>query len=137
MRRLLLPLGLLACTAAAQPLRDPMQPPAAPTPAAAPSATPTGTEEGAPAAAPRHLITVDGRRYLVEQGRRLGVGDRLGNARIEAIDDTGVLLHSGGRSLRLPLFGSAQWRPAAPASAAAPPPPDQPTPRPGRRGAAP
>ncbi len=115
----LLPLG--GTGQAAEPpraLRDPMQPP--PLARTAPAAT----AEGAAAApvSPRHLLVVDGRRYVVDGHRRRGVGDTLGDARIERIEDAAVVLRGPAGLQRLPLFGgvhkqAAPEQPVAPRSA--------------------
>ncbi len=107
--------ALAATGARAQPapMRDPMQPPAAARsergePGAAAGATTGPAAQAAPALVPpRHLITVGGRRFVVDNGRRFGVGDRLGDARIEAIDDSWVTVREAGVATRLPLYGSA------------------------------
>ena len=98
-------------------MRDPMQAPAAtraPDIVDAPPAAPTP---------PRQLIVVDGRRYVVEGTRRRGVGDLLGGARIERIDDAAVVVRQGQTTQRLPLFGKvvkqAVVDPEAAATAAA------------------
>ena len=94
-------------------MRDPMQAPAAtraPEIAdAAPAAPPT----------PRQLIVVDGRRYVVEGTRRRGVGDLLGGARIERIDDAAVVVRQGQTTQRLPLFGKVVKQAVADPDAAA------------------
>ena len=87
----------------APPPRDPMQPPAA-----AQTALRSNNADSAPAPAPitpRHLMTIGGRRYLIEGGRRLGVGDMLGGARIERIDDGAVWLREAGELRQVSLFG--------------------------------
>ena len=91
-------------------LRDPMQ---APQPAApAPTAAEAGGAE--PSRLPaRHLIVIEGCRYLVDRGRRLSVGDRLEGARIEAIDESAITLREAGALRRLPLYGSADKRTSA------------------------
>ena len=86
--------------------RDPMQPPAAARPPApAPSAPLAGQAAADGAWRPRYLIASDGKRWLVQNGRRHGVGDALGAARIERIDDDAVWLREAGRLTRVPLFG--------------------------------
>lgn len=129
---LALPLAVAALAAAAQapPLRDPMQPPVArrappgvaPRPAVAASAP-------APAPVVQHLYVVGKQRWVIQGGRKRGVGDLLGDARIERIEDSAVIVRRGGALLRLPLFGGVTKRPAAvealaaTASADAPDPP--------------
>lgn len=112
---------LVACAARAAepaPLRDPMQPPPGLRPAA-PAA------EGSPPAADfiaRHLMVVDGQRYVVDAGRRYAVGELLGSARIERIDDGSVWLREAGVLRRVSLYGGVAKR-AVPASEPAPKPP--------------
>ena len=98
------------------PLRDPMQ-----APAVAQSAARRDNSDGVSAPAqivPRHLMTIDGRRYLIDRGRRLGVGDMLGGARIERIDDAAVWLREAGELRQFSLFGGIAKRavPMAPES---------------------
>ena len=107
----------------APPLRDPMQPPPA---LQAPLRS--NSSDGAPAAVqitPRHLMTIGGRRYLIDGGRRLGVGDMLGSARIERIDDGAVWLREAGELRQVSLFGGIVKR--------ALPPPLNSTPSTGKR----
>jgi hypothetical protein len=88
--------------------RDPLQPP--------PAARPAPLAEGGSAAAavaPRHLMVVDGIRYVVDNGRRRKVGDSLGDARIERIDDSAVYVREAGTLQRLPLYGDVVKRPLA------------------------
>lgn len=92
--------------APAQALRDPTRPPevlGAPGPD---PATP-GTAQ-----ALRQLLVVDGRRYVVEGSRLRGVGDMLGAARIESIEDAAVVVRDAGGSRRLPLHAGVVKRPA-------------------------
>lgn len=90
--------------------RDPFEPPSGLQRA-------PGVAQAAPAAPPmpvvRHLVTVDGRRWVLDRGRRLGVGDRLGGMRIECIHDDGATVRDGaGRQHHLALFDRVQVRPA-------------------------
>ncbi len=78
---------------ATEPTRDPMQPPI--TSNTRSSTLPVGARHAPRADAPsmpRHLMVIDGQRYVIERGQRLGVGDRLGGARIERIGDGVVWL---------------------------------------------
>jgi hypothetical protein len=103
-----------AAAAPAQPLRDPMQPPpgfAAPAVAGPAAPRPAAAPEAAPLPAVRHLIVADGQRWVVDGGRRRGVGDRLGDARIERIEDTAVVVRQGGTLQRLPLFAGVVKQP--------------------------
>ncbi len=109
---------LMAASAGAQEgPRDPMQPP----PSLRPTAAPGGSApaDAAPAVA-RHLMVIDGVRYVIDKGRRRGVGDLLGGARIERIDDSAIVVRHGKQLQRLPLFAGVVKRPLAepvPASA--------------------
>jgi hypothetical protein len=87
-------------------LRDPLQLPASLRAAAAASAASGAATGDADAGAeqPQQLIFIKGRAYLVVQGRRLGVGDRWGEARILAIDEHAVTLSEAGVKRRLPLY---------------------------------
>lgn len=99
------------------PMRDPMRPPAA---AQAP-ATDAAVAAAAVEVTPRHLMLIDGRRYLIVAGRRLGVGDLLGTARIERIDDGSVWLREAGALRQVSLFGGIVKRALpAPESASRP-----------------
>ncbi len=67
-------------------------------------------------------MVIDGRRYLIVGGRRHAVGDTLGNARIEGLDDSSVWLREGGLLRQVSLFrGVAKRAVPAAASASAPP----------------
>jgi hypothetical protein len=101
--------------------RDPTLPPPA---LRAPSAPVAPAVRPEPPPAPRQLLTIDGRRYVVDRGRLRGVGDRLGDARIERIDDDAVHVRQGGTLLRLPMYATTVRREAAamPAAPSAPAP---------------
>ncbi len=92
------------------PARDPMQAPASV------QAAQRGASASAPARAdmtPRHVMLIEGRRYLLDRGRRLSVGDWLGTARIERIDDGAVWLREDGAVHQVSLFGGIVKRPVA------------------------
>jgi hypothetical protein len=84
------------------------------------------------------VMLIDGRRYVIDHGRRLGVGDLLGEARIERIDDGVVWLREGGVLRQVSLFGGIVKRAVAesesaasgPASRPASPPASKPALRP-------
>ena len=102
--------------------RDPMQAPSAP----AATRPDVGAFDAAASeskdAAVRHLMVIDGRRYVIEGGQRLSVGDRLGDARIERIDDGAVWLRDARGVRQVSLFGGIVKRPSLddePAQAAA------------------
>lgn len=135
------PVALVLAAAAlavvpAQPVaaaRDPFEPPARvrpppPGPAAKATAWPVI----------RHLVNANGRRWVLDHGRRLGPGDRLGGLRIECIHDDGITaVDAAGIRHRLPLFGRVQIRPAGAAATPRPfgcpgPTPQPPAPRPPR-----
>lgn len=98
----------LAGPAAAQhtPLRDPMQPPSAAV------AAPHAPASAPPAPAVRHLLAIGDKRWVIDGGRKFGVGDLLGSARIERIDDSAVIVRQGGVQQRLPLFAGITKQPS-------------------------
>jgi hypothetical protein len=73
----------------------------------------------------RHLLVVDGRRYVMEGNRRRGVGDLLGDARIERIEDAAVIVRGATGPQRLPLFGGVVKQAAAEPGAATTARPDR------------
>lgn len=93
----------LACVAGSSALaevsarRDPTQPPAS-------GAQPASVPDPADGFRPEQVVTVDGRRYLVVQGRRYGVGDTVRGARIERLDENEVWLRTGQGLRRLPMY---------------------------------
>lgn len=95
--------------------RDPFEPPAA---AGRPAAGHLGPTPQPPAATPevRHLVQIDGRRYVLDGARRHGVGDLFGEARIECITDAGVVVRDGGALRLLPLFKGVQLHRSDPPS---------------------
>ncbi|RVU44428.1 hypothetical protein [Rubrivivax rivuli] len=112
--------------------RDPLQPPPEAR-ATASDATPGASANAGTPASPRQLMSVDGRRYVVFGTRRHGVGELLGSARIERIDDSAVWVREGGTLTRLPVHGPVRRVPAiedaasaAAASASAAPAPQRP-----------
>ncbi len=100
-----------------QTLRDPTEIPAA---AQAPTEASSTSEDDRPHA-PRHIVIVDHRAYLIEGGRRLGVGDTFGRDRIERIDADAVWLRDATGLRRVPLYAGVTKRavPEAASSAAA------------------
>ena len=113
--------GALAGEPAAPP-RDPMRPVLVAPPALGPR---SGAVSGdaRPTVTARHLMVVDGRPYVIEAGRRRAVGDMLGTSRIEKIEDSAVIVRTGGGSLqRLPLFaGVTKLAPTDPSPTAVSP----------------
>lgn len=124
-----LPLAAILTTAAlpaaaqnAPALRDPMVPPLS---IARPAANP-GVLDAAPEPppTPQQLLTVNGKRYVVDGRRRLGVGDALGGTRIERITDSAIWVRDGRTVTRLPFYGSVTKRTVVdtpPAAAPVPP----------------
>jgi hypothetical protein len=115
----LLAAGAAPCADGVQTMRDPMLPPAA-------LHLPLhGDAALVPAAEPiavRHLLLIGGRRYVVDAGQRYAVGDTLGGARIERIDDTSVWLRQADGLRQVSLYGGIVKRAAVePAAAAAAP----------------
>lgn len=117
-RAALLALLALAGPALGQhaPLRDPMHLPA-----------PKNAEARTPASPPaepavRHLLVIGEQRWVIEDGRRHGVGDVLAGARIERIEDSAVVVRRGGALQRLPLYHGITRRPMAAPPAEGPSP---------------
>lgn len=123
-RACLLALGLIAGmtlpAAAQEGLRDPTLTPTAARPAAAPA---SGAEPTGSSSQPQHIMVLNGRPYLIVAGRRLGVGDTWGEARIERIADGAFWLKEGGVSRRVSLYPGIDKRPAAADGAASKAPP--------------
>lgn len=92
-------------------LRDPTQAPASTRPAA-PAASGTDPTSGQP----QHIMVMNGRPYLIVAGRRLGVGDAWGEARITRIGDGAVWVKEGGVTRRLSLYAGVEIKrpPAVP-----------------------
>jgi len=143
MKRLILCLSLCGAAAAAwatEPdavlpsLRDPtVPPPAARPPAISASA---GTDATAAThtdtvALPRHLMVLNGKPYVIERGWPRGVGDKLGEARIERIEGGNVWLRDASGTRKLSLYPGVEIRPSAAASAPEPLPPSRRARRPG------
>ncbi|NCT83424.1 MAG: hypothetical protein GXC94_09795 [Comamonadaceae bacterium] len=119
---LLLPWLLLAGAGvrADEPARDPTAWPPALRSALAPPTVASGAQPGEPAEpAIRQVVFVDGRGYVVQRGRRYGIGDRLDGARIERITEQAVWLREAGQVRREPLYGGVEKRPPAPPAPAA------------------
>ena len=116
---------------AQRPMRDPTVPPIAlqvAPPAAMSAAAPDASAAASSATAsragghPHYILVVDGQRYVIEAGRRRSVGDTLGNARIERIEDSAIWVREAGTLQRLPMFGPAVRRAATPGDAVLAPP---------------
>jgi hypothetical protein len=108
--------ALAGAQAAAQ-ARDPFEPPPATRSASAAAAADPSRGE---APTVRHLLTVDGRRYALVGSRRYGVGEHLGEARIECIVDSGVIVREGSTLRKLPLYAGITKRPSPAAAGAGP-----------------
>ena len=109
---LLLAASLAGWEARAQdPGRDPTAWPPALRSALAPAPVASGAEPGE--AAIRQVVFVDGRGYVVQRGRRYGVGAQLDGARIERITEQAVWLREAGQVRREPLYGGVEKRPPA------------------------
>lgn len=66
--------------------------------------TPTERRALPPLKLSMHLWSEDpARRFVILDGHRLAEGDRAGNAVVERIEPTGVILAAEGRRIRLPL----------------------------------
>lgn len=100
--------------AASAPTPEATQPPAPDTPDASPATgspilalsdlTPTERRALPPLKLSMHLWSDDpARRFVILDGHRLSEGDRAGNAVVQRIDPTGVILAADGRRIRLPL----------------------------------
>lgn len=122
MRRLtvLLLIAALSSARAEEVGRDPTALPGALRSAmAAASAASAASGVAAADVAIRHVVFADGRAYVVQRGRRYGVGEQLEGARIERITEQAVWLREAGQVRREPLYGGVEKRPpAAPAPAA-------------------
>ncbi len=67
----------------------------------------------------RHVVFTNGRAYVVQRGRRYGIGEQLDGARIERISEQAVWLREAGQVRREPLYGGVEKRPPAPPPPAA------------------
>ncbi len=95
--------------------RDPMQVPLAPAPApAARSSTHGATFPALPVErfdGPVSFMRVNGKPHLVVGTRLLGVGQMLGQERIERISETELWLREGQQTRKLALFQGVERRP--------------------------
>jgi hypothetical protein len=116
-----LPLALAHAPAQAQ--RDPTRPPDAsglnaPPPgtatAAANATAASGTAAGMPEPAQpgQHLMVINGKPYVVERGWLRGVGDKLGDARIERITAQEIWLRDANGLRKLPLYPQISLTPS-------------------------
>lgn len=102
---------LMASTLHAQALRDPTQPPAM---------AGMGPEGSVTADAPLGdggvaVVVRDGKPFLVSGTRLYGVGQKLGQFRIERISETEVWLRNGADLRKLPRFAGVQRSVSKPA----------------------
>ncbi|MFT7773201.1 hypothetical protein [Roseateles sp.] len=108
--RLFLLLVLVSALARAdEPARDPTALPPALRNALAPVPAASGAATAEPAI--RQVVFVDGRGYVVQRGRRYGIGEQLDGARIERITEQAVWLREAGQVRREPLYGGVEKRP--------------------------
>lgn len=102
---------------------DPRDPTAWPTALrssiAAAQAASAASGADSPETAIRQVVFADGRAYVVQRGRRYGVGEQLDGARIERITEQAVWLREAGQLRREPLYGGVEKRPPAAAAPAA------------------
>jgi hypothetical protein len=113
-------LSLLTVAPGALAWRDPLEPPS-PAPASPTAAAAPQPEPPAPLPAVRHIVSVEGTRYLVVGARRFAAGERWGALHIECIHERGVFVRdAGNQRLHLPLLASVPVRPDASAGCAAP-----------------
>ncbi|HEV6968596.1 hypothetical protein [Roseateles sp.] len=105
--------------AANEPARDPTAwPPALRSAMAAASAASAASAAEADTAI-RQVVFANGRGYVVQRGRRYGVGEQLDGARIERITEQAVWLREAGQVRREPLYAGVEKRvPASPARSA-------------------
>ncbi len=99
LRRLLPGLLLVALPALAAGVPDPMRPPSGPDTVDAPSAAPQVLQLTS-------TLIADGRRVATINGHPYRVGDRVGDAKLVAIEPTAVVLERDAGRLRLELLPS-------------------------------
>ena len=105
--------------AADEPARDPTAWPAALRSAMAASAAPAASGVEPADNAIRQVVFAGGRAYVVQRGRRYGVGEELEGARIKRITEQAVWLREAGQVRREPLYGGVEKRPPPEAATAA------------------
>lgn len=97
--------------------RDPTVPPAAarpPAPGASGALDDAGGRVAELSAPPRHLMVLNGKPYVIELGVPRGVGDKLGEARIERIEGGSVWLRDAKGTHKFSLYPGVEVRPAKP-----------------------
>ena len=87
--------------------------------AAAASAAPAASGVEPADNAIRQVVFAAGRAYVVQRGRRYGVGEQIDGARIERITEQAVWLREAGQVRREPLYGGVEKRPPPEAATAA------------------
>jgi hypothetical protein len=93
--------------------RDPTVPPLAARAAAlASSGAGATTASAEPGALPRHLMVLNGKPYVIERGWPRGVGDKLGEARIERIAGGNVWLRDASGTRKLSLYPGVEIHPS-------------------------
>ncbi len=60
---------------------------------------------------PKHLVVVNGVRYLIWKSRWLAVGDSIDGARLERISETEVWVRNAAGLRKLPIFTGIEKRP--------------------------
>ncbi|KQV46259.1 hypothetical protein ASC95_27035 [Pelomonas sp. Root1217] len=105
--------------AADEPTRDPTAWPPALRSAMAASAAPAASGIEPADNAIRQVVFAGGRAYVVQRGRRYGVGEQIEGARIERITEQAVWLREAGQVRREPLYGGVEKRPPPQAAMAA------------------
>lgn len=101
---------VLAGAVCAQPLADPMRPPVEFLPAGS-----SGPAVTLPAA--QMVILSEGRKQVMLNGQTLSVGGRLGDSRIESLNDSEIVLRVDNRTReRIPLYPGIAKTPSAVAS---------------------
>lgn len=85
-------------------------------PTVAPAAAHSTTETTTPASEIEGMTVLvrDGKAYLMVGSRWYGVGDRVGQMRIDRITETEVWLHDGRALLKVPRFAGIDKRETAP-----------------------
>ena len=67
----------------------------------------------------RQIVFAGGKAYVVQRGRRYGVGEQIDGARIERITEQAVWLREAGQVRREPLYAGVEKRPPPEAAASA------------------
>ncbi len=107
--------------AADEPARDPTALPGAlrSAMAAASAASAASAADATADNAIRQIVFAGGKAYVVQRGRRYGVGEQIDGARIERITEQAVWLREAGQVRREPLYAGVEKRPPPEAAASA------------------